>query len=412
MDLSSRSQSPAQHLQALYPLARVLAGGDEADALIRRVYKDAAAVPPADRPDDTQAWLFQLMLDAQDTALESASAGPPDTASSFTDDSFRQEVAEALATDKLPVAFAACSVHERFLLSIDALTQSSDEVLAQALDLSLTEARSVRDQARSGLRASLRDVLNGPERMLIDVALPDDALRRHLRTLLGDRFRPVPPTLQSDVSAILSRSQEDEDDGSGLPDWLPAWVEPAVQTLSSPRGISVLVLVLVLGLASIGTVSYLSLRPSSSDPTSLVTLSVQRAASVRVAHPARSPEGAAAYVQQAWGRQLSPPTIEEASLQGIGRTTINAEDVPVLVYADAESGRQITAYAFNYALLDRLDDRVSMAPSLRTKLAAGRGLLPFSGADRAVVLWRQQDDIFVVVGPGSNPDALRARIQR
>lgn len=415
MDSSSRPSSPAQHVRALYPLARVLVGTDEADALIRRVYEHVAATSPAERPDDTRAWLFQLLLNAQDAALEADEAeDTPDPESSFTDDPFRQEVATKMAAEKLPVAFAACSVHERFLLSIDALTHPSDEVLAQALDTSLADAQSIRDQARSGLRASLRDVLNGPERMLVDVALPDDALRRHLRDLLADRFHPVPPSLQSDVAAILKRARQEEDEAgpaSVLPAWLPGWFESVVQALSSPRGIAGLVLVLVLGIAGIGTVSYISLRSGSSGPASLVDLSVRQAASVRMAHPARSANGAAAYVQQAWGRRLSVPTIEGAALRGIGRSALGSEEVPVLLYADDDSGRQIAAYAFNYALLDRLDSSVVVDRSLRTQLASGR-LLPRSQTNRAVVLWRQQDDIFVVVGPGSDADALRARIQR
>jgi len=417
MDSSSRPSSSAQHVRALYPLARVLVGTDEADALIRRVYEHVAATPPAERPDDTRAWLFQLLLNAQDDALEADEAEePPNTESSFTDDPFRQEVATKMAAEKLPVAFAACSVHERFLLSIDALTHPSDEVLAQALDTSIADAQSIRDQARSGLRASLRDVLSGPERMLVDVALPGDALRRHLRDLLADRFHPVPPSLQSDVSAILKRARQPEEEektrpASVLPAWLPGWFESVVQALSSPRGVGALVLVLVLGIAGIGTVSYFSLRSGSSGPASLVDLSVRQVSSIRMAHPARSADGAAAYVQQAWGRRLSVPTIDGAPLRGIGRSALGSEEVPVLLYADESSGRQITAYAFNYALLDRLDNRVAVDRSLRSELASGR-LLPHSETDRAVVLWRQQDDIFVVVGPDSDADALRARIQR
>lgn len=414
MDSSSRSQAPAQHVRALYPLARVLVGDDEAEALIRRVYEHAAATSPAERPDDTRAWLFELLLNAQDDALEAdETEHPPDTECSFTDDPFRKEVAKKVAAEKLPVAFAACSVHERLLLSIDVLTHPSDEVLAQALDTPLADAQSIRDQARSGLRASLRDILNGPERMLVDVALPDDALRRHLRDLLTDRFHPVPPSLQSDVSAILRRARQEKEKNtpSVLPAWLPGWFESVIQALSSARGIASLVLLLVLGLAGIGTVSYFSLRTGPSGPTSLVDLSVRQAASVHMAHPARSANGAAAYIEQAWGRRLSAPTINGASLRGIGRSSLGREEVPVLLYADETSGQQIAAYAFNYALLDRLDNRVVADRSLRTQLASGR-LLPRSQSHRAVVLWRQQDDIFVVVGPASDPDALRARIQQ
>ena len=407
----SSSSSLAQHVSALYPLARVLVGSDEAGPLVRQVYEHAATVPPADRPSDARAWLFQLMLDAQDGSLESAGAEvTPNAETSFTDDPFRRDVAETMAEEKLPVAFAACSVHERFILAIDALATPSDEVLAVALDTSATNARSIRDRARSSLRASLRDVLNGPERMLVDVALPDDALRTHLRRLLGERFQPVPPPLRSDVAEILDAADSAPTDASATPDWLPERIGTLLPSLAALRrlgGAALLALAL-----STGIVGALYVFTSSSPPTpsTLIELSVQRAPDLDLAHPAQSTDAAAEYVRRVWNRELAVPSITDASLQGIGEATWADQSVPVLLYTDTRTDRRIAVYAFNYALVDQLDSLAVLTRKVRTQLASAQSPLLRRQSGQGVALWRQRDDIFVLVAPGLTETTLRSRL--
>lgn len=411
---STDASSLAQHVQALYPLARVLVGSDEAPPLIRQVYEHAAAVPPADRPTDERAWLFQLMLDAQDGSLESAGAEvTPNAATSFTDDPFRRDVAETMAKEKLPVAFAACSVHERFILAIDALANPSDEVLAVALDTSTTNARSIRDRARSSLRASLRDVLNGPERMLVDVALPDDALRTQLRHLLADRFHPVPPPLRSDVAEILEDADSAHSDASSSP--IPAWLPDQIgNLLPSPAALRRLVGAALVSLAlASGIVGAVYLFTSSSPPasTNLIELSVQRAPSLDIAHPAQRPDAAAEYIRRVWNRQLSIPSITDATLQGIGEASWADQSVPVLFYTDTRTDRRMAVYAFNYALLDQMDSLAVLTHEARTELASAQTPLVRRQSGRGVAVWRQRDDIYVLVAPGLTESTLRSRLQ-
>jgi hypothetical protein len=398
----------ADHVQALYPLARVLAGADEAPALIRNTYEEAAAVPPDARPDDERGWLVELMVEARGAALHAAGAEvSPRSDTSFTNDPFRREVAGQLADTHLPVAYAACSLHERFLLAVDALANPSDEGLAEALDTTPTNARSIRDQARSTLRASLRDVLTGPERMLVDVALPDEALQAHLRTLLTDRFHPVPASLRSDVTDIVEAAQAErataaadaETDDAGR------WPRPTSRT-----GLVVLLVVLLLAGGGAGAVAYFSGGPTPPS-ASVVEQALRRAPGLQATHPFTAPDQAAAYVQRVWNRTLTVPTIEAAELSGVARAEIGSETVPVLLYRNAENGAEIAAFAFNYALLDRLGDRAALSQPLRARLAAPDSLVARRRPDRSVVLWRQRDDIFVVVAPGVAPDALRARIR-
>jgi hypothetical protein len=404
------SPSLAQHIKALYPLARVLVGSDEAGPLVRQVYEHAAAVPPPDWPPDERAWLFQLMLDAQDGSLHPAGAEvTPNAETSFTDDPFRREVAEQMAEKKLPVAFAACSVHERFILAIDALANPTDEILAVALDTSTTNARSIRDRARSSLRASLRDVLNGPERMLVDVALPDDALRTHLHRLLSDRFHPVPPALQSDVVALLEDA--DAADAGPFPNWLPETIAAVLPSRPSLRSLMSAVLVMLVLGAGVGGAIYVFSPSSPPGTTNLITLSIQRAPTLEVAHPAQSPDDAAEYVRRVWNRQVSVPSITDASLQGISEASWADQSVPVFLYTDTRTNQRMTVYAFNYALLDRMDSLAVLKRKVRTQLASASAPLFRRQSGQGVAVWRQRDDIFVLIAPGLNADTLRSRLQ-
>lgn len=418
-------RSLVQHVEALYTLARVLGGPDEAAALVRTVYEHAAEVPTTQRPSDGRAWLFRLLVQARDGALHpEETEGGSGSDTSFTDDPFRRDVAEETAERRLPVAFAACSVHERFILAIDVLGEPADDVLAAALDTSPSDARSARDQARSALRASLRDVLRGPERMLVDVALPDEVLRKHLRDLLLDRFHPAPTSLQSTVLEILERARTTHagDSASTASSSIPG-IETARTFLNraldavrdglSLRGLIGGVIFLLLVVAGIGGSSYLfSSSPSTPAPRSVVDLSADRADRVEVTLETNTPSRASAYLQQSFDRRVSVPEIDGASLQGVGRLPLSmGTDVPALLYADDEAGTQIVALAFNYALMDQLGDQATLDQDHRTRLTTNETLLSEQRGDQAVLLWRQRDDIFVVVAPNLQADSLRSRIR-
>jgi DNA-directed RNA polymerase specialized sigma24 family protein len=425
MSESDADRSLVRHVEALYALARVLAGADRASTLIRTVYEHAAQVPPSQRPSDERTWLFRLMTEAYDGDLQPAGAEVhPGSDTSFTDDPFRREVAAETAERRLPVAFAACSIHERFILAIDVLGNPSDEVLAAALDTSPANARSIRDQARASLRASLRDVLRGPERMLVDVALPDEVLQDHMHDLLVDRFQPAPTSLQSTAVEILERAREEWRDepasGSGwVPNTIPVralWsrILNAIPDGPSLRGLFGGLAFLVVVTASIGGAAYFFSASSPAPPSSrsIVDLSVQRFPEVEVARQTETPRRAAAYIQASWGRRLSVPGIEGASLQGVGRLSLSTgPDVPVLFYTDAKTEAQIVAFAFNYALMDELGNRATLARNYRSQLAGNDSPITEQRSGRGVVLWRQRDDIFVIVAPDLQADTLRSRLR-
>jgi len=404
------SSSLARHLESLYPLACVLVGPDRADSLVERAYEQAADVPPAQRPSDERAWLFRLLLSARDEDTDvTAPPASPETSSSAGDDSFRRAVAVQTARQHLPVALAACSARQRFVLTLDVL-DADVYTVAAALDRTPDEARSARDEARSALRASLRDVLNGPERMLVDVALPDEALRPLLHSLLEDEFLPLPSPLETRIQArveALSAPDEETDSASDEDTWA------ALQRRLNTRPSILVGLVLVFVAGGLAGLAYFDTpAPSPAPSQNVIELSAERASELSVTQNLESPDEAEAFVLQTWDRRVSIPTIDGAPLEGTGRLSLDdGAEVPALFYRDDETGTQLVAYVFNYAVLDRLGDRVRLGTALRQELAANEAPLTRRRGNRALVLWRQRDDIFVLVGPDVRPDALQSRLQ-
>lgn len=408
--------SLSEHVTALYPLARVLAAPDDAAALVRTVYEHAAETPPDERPSNERGWLFQLMMMAHEGTLRPTGAEiHPKRETSFTNDPFREEVAERLAHRALPVAFAACSIHERLILAIDVLGNPSDEALAVALETSATNARTIRDQARSTLRACLRDVMSDSERMILDVALSEETLREQLQTLLMERLDAPPETLHHEVTDILvsgpgQRSPDDSSNRSrtSVAEHLRAFAAQAFSVKGALVAI-VLVMLLVFGIERIPTDSS-SASPDA--PITLVDYAVGSGAHIENRESVDGPSAASAHIQSIWNRRVSAPSIEGSVLRAVGRVRVsNATDVPVLIFVDAEQSTQIHAFAFSYAVLDAARDQVLLKRDLRTKLAANNAILVDEHDGRAVALWRQRDDIFVVVAPDIDPESLRSRIR-
>jgi hypothetical protein len=322
-------------------------------------------------------------------------------------------VAVQTARRHLPGALAACSARQRVALTLDVF-DADEHSAAAALDLPIEEARSVREQARSALRASLRDVLNGPERMLVDVALPDEALRRLLRGLLEEEFLPIPSALEQRVRRQLAANRSgssDEDEARTAPSAGGTWA--AVRRRLNTRTSILVGLVVVFVTGGLAGLAYFdSPTPPSPSSQSLIALTAERTGDISSTQDTKTPSAAADVIRKTWDRRVSVPSLQGAVLQGVGRLPLDDRvDVPALLYRDDESGSGIVAYVFNYALLDRVGDRVRLGPSLRRDLAANQSPLTRRRADRALVLWRQRDDIFVLVAPNTTPDTLRSRLQ-
>ena len=414
----SESDAPSrpltQHLDDLYTLAAVLAGADQAEALVTQAYEAAAQTPPRDRPDDSRSWLIRHLLDAH---TSTADAGPSAAV--------RREAARQTAERVLPVAFAACSARERLALTLDVVLNLGPDARAAALDTDPETAADACDAAWASLRASLRDLLTGPERMLIDTALDDDTIRDTLRAHLSTDSGPAPASLRSDVAAVLretthTRSPEarsSEAAASSEDTTSPARRRSSPDDRGSSSSSGRSWRRIVLGAASLlllGAAAYvftLAVSPTPAPDPSLTTFSAQRVAEVSTPTQTATPAEAVRHLREEWNRRATVPSIAGAALQGVAHLTVAPDlRVPALVYADSTTDGRITIFAYNYALLDRIGDRAALDTDMRDRLATARHPVVRRELDQSLVLWRERDDLFLAVAPHLAPDTLRSRL--
>jgi len=424
-DSSGRASALLDRFDDLYALARVLAGEAGAEDLIRETYRRAAETPDSDRPDpeeteSVRGWLVGLLLDVRrERTDETSDRGPGDP--------FGQEAARQAAERTLPVAFAACSAQERAVLTLDVLSDATDIEIAAAFHITEPDAQEQRDEARASLRAALRDSLTGPERMLVDVALSEADLLDALRDVLRHRFHPGPSDLYSTVASQVRQAgsrqpaAEDEDpDGAGpSPDDASEKADAAETDGSRDASFRLtggvvgvfVVLILIFG----GYV--LSAVVAPPEPTdAALPLSAFAAQHTAALNPVLSDADSAratAFVGDTYNRQLSVPRIDGADLYAVAElSTGGSVRVPALLYREppARTG-DLVVYAFSYALLDSLDKRITLSPGVRSRLERPRELLARRVDGTSVLLWRDRDDIFVLVAPGIAPDALAPRVR-
>lgn len=410
----SDASLPIGLLKTLYPLACVLAGPEEAPELLLRVYQEAAERPPAERPDDREEWLLALLRATDD---EEAPSDPESTTVPATEahstDPLRQEVAEQIADEALPVALAACSPRERFLLALGALRESEDTPpLADVLDVTPSDARAA-------LWAHLQAVLSEPEFALVEEALSDAVLRDAVRDWVETRFSPVPRALQTRIRETLRTAQSsdpaDEGDDASPPEGeaSPSLLD-RLPSRPRPRALVFTLLIGALVLAGGIGVSYLreSSSPSSSSGTDLVAFSAERADAVALDETTNDRSEARAYLKSTWNRQIRLPTVKGARLQGVGRARTGGDvQIPVVLYADTADGARIATFAYSYALVDRIGNTVTLGTGIRDALARPNHLVSDEQAETRGLLWRDRDDIFVAVAPSLPADSLRARLR-
>ncbi|HHP7237368.1 hypothetical protein [Longibacter sp.] len=405
-----------QHIDTLYPIARVLVGDATAPRLMRETFRRAAATPVEKRPADEEAWLVELILEVragEETDLDE------DSDRSDNDDpplaetrGFRREVARSVAERALPVALAACSEQERALLTLKASGARTDDVLMPIAKTIAEDIETAVDEAYGELRAALRDVLSGPERMLIDTALPDASLEEVLTAYVTDAYHPAPARLRSDVAAVVDREnarrQGDEADA-------PTQRTPQEDRLTMHlrrTGVALLIL-LVIGGAAYGIA--VSLTPSSGPapqptPTSLVEFSVDRVDGVKPLLRSSDPDSIAAAIRDRFGRTVKIPQVRNARVVSVGALTVDTTTVPALLYADSSGTGTITTYVYSYVLIDRISRIATLDNDLARGLDTADSILTRQSGEAQLSLWRQRDDIFVAVSPsGGAPLSDRIR---
>jgi hypothetical protein len=398
------------YLNTVYPLACLLVGPDQAPHLLIRVYQRAAEHPPEQRPEDTEKWLLDLLRE-----MGELSSGDRETVAAADeaapgDDPLRQDVAGDLIEHALPVALAACSPQERFLLALDAFEAAGEDSTEVATD-SVTDAYAT-------LQTKLQGVLSPIEYNLVDEALSPTSLRDAVREWVTTQFSPAPSSLRARIRTTLQTTTPAEEstsiDSEESSQTQAAASGSVLPARLSPRALLLTLLIGTLVVAGGIGVTYVmqsSSAPSATQSTSLVAFSTERAFSVTPELRTSSRSEAEAYVRSTWRRQIQIPRIRGTQLQGVGRVRTNDVEIPVLLYADTDDSTRIATFAYNYALVNQLGATATLNPRLRRELARPGQLVAQAEASSEGLLWRDRDDIYVAVAPSIATDSLRARLQ-
>ena len=518
-----------QHIDTLYPVARVLVGDADAPRLVRAVFRRAMHVPESKRPSDTEPWLIHLLLDvragkaateieaaaskedaeeylatenlvtdnvgaenagaenvveaessdtgepaarpdpsspeldsadakdahvdhgehkvtdnggqdgeasAPETSSDTANASPLGAGSDETNrgeketesDSsstspagplaaqpglassrgFRREVARSVAERALAVALAACSEQERALLTLHASGARPDTTLAPIAQTIAGDVGTALDEAYGELRAALRDVLTGPERMLIDTALPDTALESVLKAYVTTQYHPAPARLRSDVAGIVEKFRDDESERRSR----SQMSKDDVLSVTLQRvGLTLVIVTVIAGAVYAG----MSLVPSAPEPEptqdtmSLVDLSTNQIGRVQALAQMQDPDTVAAQVRTEFGRRLRVPRIQQAGVSSVGVLDLGPAQVPAILYADSTVAQSplpvIKTLVYSYALIDNLDGIASLDPKLRRGLETADSVMVRRSGDARVALWRNADDVFMTIATNSEGSA-------
>ena len=389
------TSSLLQHLDAVYTLACTLVGTDQAGALTKRVFQRAAAVPMRERPDNRTLWLMECTLKAYSDHNASEHGEP----------NLRAHAAQQLVHDTLPAAWAACSPRDRTLLTARLGLDLSPAALASLVDLSADDVETAVRSARSSLRASLRDMLVGPERMLVDTAFPDSELDDSIRTFLRESYGSPPATVRRQVTKTIQAERT-----------------PSAQTrttrsarrqhqwLKTGGVIAGLLLLAVLawGLRALWSSTSAETEP---DPANLITFSVRHVDAAQPLLETADPDSAQAFWMREQDASLAVPRIARAALQSLASLPLNGRPVPVLRYRDIDARAPLYVFAYSYAQLDQLEPNAALPRSIRQTLDSEDTFVEQSVGDRAVLLWRVRDRIYLAAfAPGAR-DARPQRIE-
>lgn len=387
------SDALLSHLDAVYTLACTLVGPEQAEALTQRVFQRAASVPPRERPDNRTLWMMECTL----AAYGDHRAGEHDAPD------VRASAAEALVRDTMPAAWAACSPRDRTLLTAHLHLDLSSAALASLVDLSAEELETAMHAARASLRATLRDMLVGPQRMLVDTAFPDERLDDSIRDYLKTAYGTAPTALRSRVANTLqaertpSAQTREQRSSRRRAQWLTT-------------GAVIAGLLALVALAwSVRTLWSDATRPSN-EATDLIAFSVRHADMAQPLLEPASPDSAQAVWRRTQGGSLSVPAIAQAELERLAVFPLDSGGpVPVLHYRAVEAEGPIFVMAYSYAQLDQMGPRITLSRSLRQTLEAEDTFVEQSVDERPVLLWRVRSRIYLAVFPS---EARNTRPQR
>ncbi len=414
------------HLDSVYALAQAVApDAERAARLVEDTYVQAlATLPPGRPPEDDKRRLLHLMMQvhreqaAFPEPTAEAGAEPPAKAMH----AFRRRLAEEIADSALPAVFAALPEAQRLILLLCEVEDFPCSDAAFVLDLDAEAACRRLEQARAAVLAALHEGASAHQRRLMESGLPEDWLRHALRRTAAAAFRPAPPSLHPSITKAAEARPPSPPEAPpleppppepprlSLPEERLADALPRPAAFGARLGRFALALLLVTAIGLIGYFASRSFeRPAE---TNAVTLSVQKADDVSLTFRTGSPEQAEEFVQGRLGWRLTLPSIDEATLIGVGiREPASGVAVPVFLYEDAGGAATppIALYVYSYALFDRYRDRIQLEPGILRQIQEEQRFDLHDLGERQVLVWRHRDDIYLAVTSG-DAEALRQRI--
>lgn len=417
---SPNDSSLLDALPALYAAAAVTVGREAAAPPVVQAYRRAAAseaspTPPSNQPESRSAaalqealprWLHMLLAEAalpdEGSGVSSTAAPSAETASP---DPLQQTVAESLLKEALPVALATCSPSARFALAAAALAPDTSATASLPKPGASAAPRS--------LRPALQSVLPDAQFALVDAAFSDADLRAALRSWLAAEYSPLPPTLRSRVASTLTearagRSSAVPPETPDAPDASPSRSGGASR---SPLGTLFGAALLVAGIGALYLLQPFGSSPSSPSEESLLPFLATQATTVSLDTPLTSRTDAEAYIASTWARRVQLPALAHASLAGVGRVMLPSDlPVPVALYRDSSTTGRIAAFAYSYALATRSGSS-PLSTEIRKALAPHKQPIRHTQSSATGLLWRNRDDIFIVLSPTVPVDSLRSRLR-
>lgn len=197
-------------------------------------------------------------------------------------------------------------------------------------------------------------------------------------------FEPAPST-ESRADTVL---------GQGLPASPPPTSPSSEPEKGSPWQRAALAILLIAAAGMIGYVlSTSDERPSGPDA---LTRSVEAAGNLRLLLRTDVPAEAREFVRDEFGWRVGVPLFDVVTLSGVAiAQAAAAVEVPVFLYAD-DDDQNVAVFAYSYALLDQVPDRLRLTNDDYAGLAEGAPTVRDTDLGE-VLLWRDRDDIYVAV---------------
>lgn len=169
------------------------------------------------------------------------------------------------------------------------------------------------------------------------------------------------------------------------------------------------VVLALLVIAAAALIGYVLSRPSGREADAdALARSLEAAGRLQLRLETDTPAEARRYVRDEFGWRVGVPVFEAVPLRGVAiAQTAPAVEVPVFLYADAED-RNVAVFAYSYALLDQVPDRLRLTAADYDKLDEGAPFVRRVDGN-GVLLWRDRDDIYIAVTdlpPGALADGL------